>query len=81
MSFISITLIIAAILFIREEVLSMSYRKEIKEATEAYEEYRRSLIFECEEQALLPEAEGQRRPQLAPSHTSLSAVTKYSSQS
>ena len=39
MSIFSITLIVTVILFIREEILSAPYRKELKRAKEEYEAY------------------------------------------
>lgn len=46
MSVFSITLIVAVILFVREEVLSSLYRKELQRANEEYEAYRRALRCE-----------------------------------
>ena len=43
MSLFSIVLIVAVILFVREEVLSSLYRSELKRANEEYEEYKRAI--------------------------------------
>ena len=60
MSIFSITVIVAVILFIREEILSSYYRKELKRVSEEYEAYRRALLLEQREQDLLLEKPGER---------------------
>ncbi|MBQ7848016.1 MAG: hypothetical protein IJZ37_00905 [Clostridia bacterium] len=60
MSILSITVIIVGILFVRAELLSALYEKEIREATQAYEAQQQELAL-LHREALAFEKESARR--------------------